>query len=282
MSARLTSLVTCLVLFGVSCSGGETTVRLGAPPQVGFSTLSLPPPTLARPGLRVNFGGPAPPRAERAAARWPGVAVVVTVKRSDVRLSSRGRSETARVMWVDPIAFRSMTSPVIRDSELIWLSLVKGDALVAPRMARRLDVAGGDRVKVAGEPVDIGAVADAWRRHPADVILNRHIAPEAETRDELLIGLDRYTDLAGVLGRLRARFDGARVERLRPDRTLDVTAPAAEDGLISPMAYRILEDGFIEPSPAWVRDNIATETVPILGEVSCHRLVLPQLRAALE
>ena len=31
-----------------------------------------------------------------------------------------------------------------------------------------------------------------------------------------------------------------------------------------------------------MRENIRTETVPIFGEVTCHRLMLPQLRGALE
>ena len=37
----------------------------------------------------------------------------------------------------------------------------------------------------------------------------------------------------------------------------------------------------IAPEPSWVRDHITTETVPILGSVTCNRLIFPQLRAAL-
>lgn len=46
-------------------------------------------------------------------------------------------------------------------------------------------------------------------------------------------------------------------------------------------SYRWFDDGHIEPDPAWVRANIRTEAVPILGQVTCHRLVISQLRAAL-
>ena len=38
----------------------------------------------------------------------------------------------------------------------------------------------------------------------------------------------------------------------------------------------------IEPDARWVRDNIRTETVPVMGRVTCHRLMLPQLRGALQ
>jgi hypothetical protein len=41
-------------------------------------------------------------------------------------------------------------------------------------------------------------------------------------------------------------------------------------------------DGTIRADPAWVRTNIRRVRVPILGMTSCHRLLLPQLRAALQ
>lgn len=47
------------------------------------------------------------------------------------------------------------------------------------------------------------------------------------------------------------------------------------------MNFRILKNGFIDPDPAWVAANIVQGTVPILGEVTCHRIAFPQLAAAL-
>ena len=39
--------------------------------------------------------------------------------------------------------------------------------------------------------------------------------------------------------------------------------------------------GYLDVDPAWVRANIATQTVPLLGRVTCNRAVLPQLRDAM-
>lgn len=50
---------------------------------------------------------------------------------------------------------------------------------------------------------------------------------------------------------------------------------------IGGFSYRWYEDGHIDPDPAWVRANIVTASVPILGRVTCHRMIVPQLRAAL-
>lgn len=40
-------------------------------------------------------------------------------------------------------------------------------------------------------------------------------------------------------------------------------------------------DGFLDVDPAWRKDNITTARVPLLGAVTCHRAVFPQLRRAL-
>jgi hypothetical protein len=46
--------------------------------------------------------------------------------------------------------------------------------------------------------------------------------------------------------------------------------------------YRYLPDGTVQPDPAWVAANIRTEAVPVLGPVTCHRVMLPRLRWALQ
>ena len=46
-------------------------------------------------------------------------------------------------------------------------------------------------------------------------------------------------------------------------------------------AGRPLADGRIAIDRRWVRQNIRRAAVPILGEVTCHRALFPQLRRAL-
>ena len=46
--------------------------------------------------------------------------------------------------------------------------------------------------------------------------------------------------------------------------------------------YTVLGGGHIAPDPAWVREHITTEVVPILGAVTCNKVVFPQLKAALQ
>lgn len=73
------------------------------------------------------------------------------------------------------------------------------------------------------------------------------------------------------------------VERITEEqRALD---PEPVDGSLEAslgtFGYRYFADGSVQPDPDWVAANIRTEPVPILGEVNCHRAMIPQLRAAL-
>ena len=46
--------------------------------------------------------------------------------------------------------------------------------------------------------------------------------------------------------------------------------------------YTVLGGGHIAPEQAWVSEHIATAEVPILGSVTCNKLIFPQLIAALQ
>jgi hypothetical protein len=51
---------------------------------------------------------------------------------------------------------------------------------------------------------------------------------------------------------------------------------------VGTFSYRWFTDGSVQPDPRWVAANIRTETVPILGPVTGHRVLFPQLRGALQ
>ena len=46
--------------------------------------------------------------------------------------------------------------------------------------------------------------------------------------------------------------------------------------------YTVIGGGRIAPDPAWVASHIVTGSVPILGSVTCNKLIFPQLKAALQ
>ena len=58
-------------------------------------------------------------------------------------------------------------------------------------------------------------------------------------------------------------------------------APVRIKGLFGEFAARPLPGGQLAIDPAWQRRHIATEPVPILGDVHCNGALFPQLRGAL-
>jgi hypothetical protein len=65
-----------------------------------------------------------------------------------------------------------------------------------------------------------------------------------------------------------------------------VETPLATGGslaeAVGTFSYRWFGDGTVQPDPDWVAANIRTESVPILGSVTGHRVLFPQLRGALD
>jgi hypothetical protein len=65
-----------------------------------------------------------------------------------------------------------------------------------------------------------------------------------------------------------------------------VQSPLATGGSVADavgtFSYRWFADGTVQPDPRWVASYIRTETVPILGSVTGNRVMLPQLRGALD
>jgi hypothetical protein len=63
-------------------------------------------------------------------------------------------------------------------------------------------------------------------------------------------------------------------------KAVDRCEPFAE--AFEPFTFRHRGGGLFNIDPDWIDRNIEKTTVPVLGEVMCHRLIIPQLRAALE
>jgi hypothetical protein len=45
--------------------------------------------------------------------------------------------------------------------------------------------------------------------------------------------------------------------------------------------YSVIGGGRIAPEAAWVREHIVTETLPLLGKLTCNKAMMPQLREAM-
>ena len=103
-----------------------------------------------------------------------------------------------------------------------------------------------------------------------------------------LMRLGEGADRRAIEERVRRLMPRGTAVRLRAEgetpflRYGDAVLPlAAIKSVFGEFSARDLGTGFIEIDRTWVRSNIRTAAVPLLGRVTCHRILFPQLEAAL-
>jgi hypothetical protein len=145
----------------------------------------------------------------------------------------------------------------------------------------RIDV-GHDRLAVVGSITDFGAAGYE--------ALTAGRAPKSWSRIEryVLVRLERGASRVGIMRTVEPLLDPGVRLRVRSQhetpflRYADAVLPQLiVKQTFGEFAARALPNGLIEMDTAWREQNIRTETLPPLGEVTCHRLIFPQLRAAL-
>ncbi|MFS3127597.1 M15 family metallopeptidase [Nocardioides sp. Bht2] len=201
------------------------------------------------------------------------------------------QNSVAKVASVDPATYRRFTSS--GKSEEIWKRVAGGELALSQTLAK--EVADDEAYVTLGNDKDaprvhVGAYADQVPN--VDMVLNR-----AWTKDLGLVQDNALLISTGIGSpqKVRKQLKGL-VADVASIQMLDVVArfgldPNAKQTAyltggsvaqaVGSFSYRVIGGGRIAPDPAWVRANIRTEQVPIVGAVTCHKVVLPQLRAAL-
>lgn len=227
-----------------------------------------------------------PGAVRRRVEATSGVADTVTLGLATVPV--RGRMVT--VGSVDPASYRRFTPPVTARTTAVWQRVAEGDVALSPALAADLeqplggDLALGNQagalVVRVGAEATMAAKLDAVVNHvrgrqlgmsPANAVIVSTAGSEpAEVAEALRrrVGDRATVTLLGALpvaGQQTAFLSGGSVA-----------------AAVGSFHYRYFADGTVTPDPVWVAASIRTESVPLLGAVTCHRVMLPQLRGALE
>jgi hypothetical protein len=254
----------------------------------GPSYDAVPPEPLQGPLLTADLlitGSATLPAALRRRVRAVrGVAAVTPL--SIASLSANGRTLT--VAAGDPADFRRFTPVQSAQADDVWARVAGGEVAVDPSVGKRLEQPRGYLTlgNQRGAPrVHIGAYAPLVRQVSAFVDRRRARQLGLPDDNALLVSTGALTPSA-LTGRLRkAVGEAATLRVLALEFDVDVPQTAVLGGSVADavgsFAYTPHADGRVTPDPSWVRDFIRTEPVPILGDVTCNRVMLPQLRAAL-
>jgi hypothetical protein len=205
-------------------------------------------------------------------------------------LAVMGRTVTAAA--IDPASYRRLADADTARTEAVWDAVARGDLTITHGIAEGLGLDLGGTVVPGPDPsgpqVPVGAIATTVPG--IDLVVNRPRGDELGIpgRNAVVVSLGEQAvpdavrrDLQRALGRDASITDLTETQPSAGVYAARLVGGSVADAVGS-FRYRWFRDGTVAPDPAWVGANIATGEVPILGQVTCHRVMLPQLRAALQ
>jgi hypothetical protein len=198
------------------------------------------------------------------------------------------------VAAVDPGAYRSFTPLRYADFQEAWDRVAGGELALKERLRDKLpqDAHGYLRLGGATDAPSVHVGAYVQQQPLIDAVVNQTwVKTLGMTPDNALLvraGTAAPKDLAKQIRTLFGDeasvtlVDKATRIGLQPGAQQIAVVTGTVADAVGVYRYTVLGGGHIAPEPAWVRDHITTEVVPILGAVTCNRVIFPQLEAALQ
>lgn len=201
-----------------------------------------------------------------------------------------GRSENVSVLAIDPATFRSLTPSITALEPGVWQRLAEGDVAVRHEVAHRLQLELGGEMFLSslthGTTIDVrlGALASNGAPPLADLIVPWDIGVNlvGARTNLLVVALAEDVDADDAADDLLEVVGGGETEILDgPEEREAALGGGGASQQFEPFSYLDLGDGLIIIDPNWVAKWIVTVDLPSLGVTRCHRLMVPQLMAAL-
>ncbi len=217
--------------------------------------------------------------------KLPGVQASTPLSISQTGVQDR----VLTVAAVDAGQYRRFTGAASAQLQAAWDRVAGGEVAIAPGPGRRLQDEQG-YVRLGNDQdsprVHVGALVPQVPR--VDAVVNARWGERLgmPQGNALLVTTGRTaparvrTQIEKIVGKQTS------VQVLGPDLDVSAVQTAVLSGgsvsrAVGSFSYRVLGGGRVAPEESWVRQHIVTDAVPILGDVTCHRVLIPQLRAAL-
>jgi hypothetical protein len=225
-----------------------------------------------------------------AIRRLPGVASAEPLAIAQVSIENT----VMNIAAVDPATYRNFTPAGSADTQEVWDRVAGGELAIAPRLQHKVPIDDQGYLRLGSDRsaplVHVGAFADQIAGS-IDAVVNESWIPTLRMKphNAIIISTGQRAPLSLRKPIERVAGDQASVQML------DIVARAGLDTSVQQTAflvgsvadavgtfnYTVLGGGRVAPDPSWVSSHIATQQVPILGSVTCNRLIFPQLTAAL-
>ena len=198
------------------------------------------------------------------------------------------------VAAVDPGAYRTFTPLKYADFQDAWDRVAGGELALKERLTKQVptDAKGYLRLGTAADAPTVHVGAYVQQQPLVDMVVNETWVKTLGMvpGNALLVRTGKKAPKE-VAKQIREIFgdeasvtlvDKATRIGLQPGAKQIAVVTGSVADAVGVYRYTVLGGGHIAPDPAWVRDHITTEAVPILGAVTCNKLIFPQLKAALQ
>jgi hypothetical protein len=203
-------------------------------------------------------------------------------------------NEALTVAAVDPGDYRTFTPPKYANFQDAWDRVAGGELALKERLKGKLTTDEYDylRLGAATDAPSVHIGAYVQQQPLIDAVVNpTWVETLGMTADNALLVRTGSRAPAEVAKKLEKLFgDSASVTLvdkatrigLQPGAHLIAVVTGTVADAVGVYRYTVLGGGRIAPDPAWVRDHITTEVVPLLGAVTCNKVVFTPLKAALQ
>ena len=220
-----------------------------------------------------------------AIRRLKGVVRVNSLALANVSIENK----VINVAAVDPATYRNFALAASAETQAVWDRVAGGELAIDPKLRKKVPADKDGYLRLGSDKsapeVHVGAFAPQIPQ--VDAVVNRSWIKTLHMKDGNGLIINTGGTSPQSLRREIQKIAGkkASVQILGPDLDTTVTQTAFLVGSIAQAVgtfnYTVLGGGHIAPEQSWVAAHIATEQVPILGSVTCNKLIFPQLTAAL-
>jgi hypothetical protein len=197
---------------------------------------------------------------------------------------------------VDPRTFVGFLPPADRP---VAAELARGEGVLGATSAELRGLSPGAVMAFAGGArVRIAAVLPDEQVGAAELMVSRATGARIGVRRDRYLLLQTSTPRPPTSRRLAARLRRLLPASLGADRLIQVRAPGetpyfrAGDAVMPPALIKGLfgefaarpapgRPGYLQIDPVWIVQHIVTVRLPVVGTVTCNRVLIPQLRAAM-
>lgn len=270
---------------------GDSAVAFSAPDNAPPAPPLLKPVPddveTVRPALKATFPDGVSDEVAQQVRSVPGVKTTARVLLANIVVEVPGGDAQVSIAAVDPEEFRPLAPDSTAQAKFVWEGLHRSETLIAHEQYQMF---GGKPLQTlaakgpSGRNVlRIAGLASSGVPNLAGAMMSIEQAKALGLGNPtlLLVGLNEDAKPADVLKTLSKTVPGVTFERTQVSGARSFFSGAPAQRAIGNFRYVTNEDGTVSQDRRWVAQHITTRTVPLLGEVVCHRVMLPQLEAAL-